>query len=119
MRCAIVEKCPGKGPHVNSRGKMWLIGYVDLKKEGSRKMTALEFAPLPSNCIAHPTKIICAAKVMAPAKRCKALVKLIVIVRVPSFVAKKTATGQRKLTAVRKMIFQVKEPMIYLQLSFT
>ena len=96
MRCAIVGKCPGRVLLVNSRGRMWLIGYVDLKKEGSRKITALEFAPLPSNCIAHPTKIICAAKVMAPAKRCKALAKLIVIVRVPSFVARKTVTGQKE-----------------------
>ena len=95
MRCAIVEKCPGRVLLVNSRGRMWLIGYVDLKKEGSRKMTALEFAPLPSNCIAHPTKTICAAKVMAPAKRCKALAMMIVIVRVPSFVERRTVSGPR------------------------
>ena len=96
MRCAIVEKCPGKCPHVNSRGKMSLIDYVDLKKEGSRKITALEFAPLLSNFFAHPTKIICAAKEMAPVKRCKALAKMMVIVRVPSFVERKTVSGPRE-----------------------
>ena len=96
MRCAITEKSPGKGLHVNSRGKMSWIGCVNLRKEGFRKITALEFALLPSNFFAHPTKIICAAKVMAPAKRCKALAKLIVIVRDPSFVARKTVTGQRE-----------------------
>ena len=54
------------------------------------------------NHFALPTKSICAAREMAPARRIRVPVTQLVTARVPSFVALTTVIGLRVSTAARK-----------------
>ena len=65
---ARTAKCREKGPRVNLRGEMPQTCCAQ-KKEESRKLLALEFAPLLLHSFAFPTKTICAVKEMVPVRR--------------------------------------------------
>ena len=96
-----MEKWQEKGPRANSRAKMPQMDCVQNKEE-SRKNLALIIAPLLFNFFAPPTKTICAAKALAPARICRAPAKPMVTARVPSFAAMTTAPGLRGSTAARR-----------------
>ena len=96
-----MDKWQEKGPHANLRAEMPQTDCAQ-NKEQLRNNLALKFAPPLFNCFALPSKTICAAKEMVPARICRAPAKPIVIVRAHLFVAMTTATGVKGSTAARK-----------------
>ena len=96
-----MDKWQEKGPHANLRAEMPQTDFAQNMEE-LRKNLALKFAPPLFNFFALPSKTICAAKEMVPARICRAPAKPMVTARAPSFAAMKTATGVRGSTAARK-----------------
>ena len=97
-----MDKWQEKGPHANLRAEMPQTDFAQNMEE-LRKNLALKFAPPLFNFFALPTKTICAAKEMVPARICRAPAKPIATARAPLFVAMTTATGVRGSTVARKI----------------
>ena len=100
MTFARMGKLQGRGLVANSRVDWPQTNCAETKQ--LRKNHAMALAPPLFNLFALPTKSICAAREMEPARRIGVPVTQIVTARAPSFVALITVIGLRASTAARK-----------------
>ena len=91
-------KLQGRGLVANFRVDWSLMKCAETKQ--LRKTYAMALAPPLFNHFALPTKTICAAREMAPARRIRVPVTQIGTARAPSLVASITVIGVRVSTAV-------------------